>query len=45
MTSFPQLEHQMRSAGFVDVETYGSYHARSAERLTGARILLSAVRP
>jgi SAM-dependent methyltransferase len=45
MTTFAELEHQLRAAGFAHVETYNSYTSRSPERLTGGRILLSALRP
>jgi SAM-dependent methyltransferase len=45
MTSFPELEHQLGAAGFAQIESYGSYAARSPERLTGGRMLLSALRP
>ncbi len=45
MTTFAELEHQLRVAGFVHMETYNSYASRSPERLTGSRILLSALRP
>ena len=45
MTSLPELEHQLHLAGFTDLESYGSYAARSAEPVRRGRILISAVRP
>jgi SAM-dependent methyltransferase len=45
MTSLPELEHQLRSAGFANVETYGSYAARAAEPISGSRMLIAAERP
>ena len=45
MTSLPELEYQLQSAGFRDLETYGSYAARSAEAIRGDRMLISGVRP
>jgi hypothetical protein len=45
MTSLPELEYQLRLAGFANLETYGSYSARSVEFVRGGRILISAVRP
>ncbi len=45
MTSLPELEYQLRSAGFRELETYGSYAARSPELIRGDRILISGVRP
>jgi SAM-dependent methyltransferase len=45
MTSLPELDYQLRLAGFTDLETYGSYSARSPEPIHGDRILISAVRP
>lgn len=45
MTSPPELEYQLRLAGFRSFETYGSYSARSPEPIRGGRILISAVRP
>jgi SAM-dependent methyltransferase len=44
ITSLPELEHQLHSAGYTDLETYGSYSARAVEPVRGSRILLSAVR-
>jgi len=45
MTSLPELEHQLRVAGFADLETHGSYAARSSEPIRGGRLLISAARP
>ncbi len=45
MTSLPELEYQLRLAGFTDLETYASYSARSREPIRGDRILISAARP
>jgi SAM-dependent methyltransferase len=44
MTSVPELEHQLHLTGFTDLESYGSYAARSAEPIRNGRILISAVR-
>ena len=45
MTTLPEMEYQLKLAGFTDLETYGSYSARSAEPIRRGRILISAVRP
>jgi SAM-dependent methyltransferase len=45
MTSLPELAHELESAGFTDLETYGSYSARAPERIEVGRLLISAVRP
>ena len=45
MTSLPELVYGLESAGFADVETYGSWDARGPERVDGVRILISATRP
>lgn len=45
MTSLPELEHALRTAGFNDIETYGAYTAGAPERIDGPRMLLAAMRP
>lgn len=45
MTTLPELTYHLESAGFVDVESYGSWDARGPERVDGARMILSAMRP
>jgi len=45
MTSLPELVYGLESAGFADVETYGSWDARGPQRVDGVRMMISAVRP
>jgi SAM-dependent methyltransferase len=45
MTTVPQLLKHLEDTGFVEIETYGSWDAREPQRIDGARIILSAVRP
>ena len=45
MTTLPELAHHLESAGFVGLETYGSWDARDVERIDGSRLIVSAVRP
>jgi SAM-dependent methyltransferase len=44
MTTLPELAYLLEQAGFGDVETYGSWDARGAERVDGPRLIASAVR-
>ena len=41
----PELAYHLEQAGFVGLETYGSWDARDVERIEGARLIVSAVRP
>lgn len=43
MTSLPELVWCLESAGFADIETYGSWDAREPQRVDGARMMISAV--
>ena len=45
MTTLPELTYHLEGAGFVGLETYGSWDARDVERIEGSRLILSAVRP
>ena len=45
MTTLPELAYHLEQAGFVGLESYGSWDARDAERIEGSRLILSAVRP
>ena len=42
---YPEVRRVLRGAGFEDLSTYTGYDARSSERLTGPRLLVSARRP
>jgi SAM-dependent methyltransferase len=44
MTTPPELAYLLELAGFGELETYGSWDARGAERLDGPRLIVSAVR-
>jgi SAM-dependent methyltransferase len=44
MSTLPELRHHIEEAGFVEIETYASWDARDVERITGPRLILSAVR-
>lgn len=44
MTTFPELAGALSTAGFGEVRTYESYASRAPERLSGARMLIAAVR-
>lgn len=44
MSTQPELHDLFAQSGFGAIETYGSWNAREAERVTGARLILSAVR-
>ena len=43
MTSLPELVWCLESAGFADIETYGSWDSREPQRIEGARMMISAV--
>jgi SAM-dependent methyltransferase len=45
MTTLPELTYHLEQTGFANLETYGSWQARSVERIDGARLMISAVRP
>jgi SAM-dependent methyltransferase len=45
MTTLPELTFHLEGAGFAKLETYGSWDARAVERIEGARLMVSAVRP
>lgn len=44
MVTFPELQHQLHRAGFVDVRSFNGFGSRTTERLSGPRILVSARR-
>lgn len=44
MTTPAELTYHLELAGFGDIEAYGSWDARGAERIDGSRLILSAVR-
>lgn len=45
MAAFPEFEYHLGELGFTDLRTFAGYGSRTAERLTGARMLISARRP
>jgi len=44
MSTLPELAFHMKEAGFVELETYSSWDARTVERIDGPRMMISAVR-
>lgn len=45
MVTCPELEYQLREAGFVELRTFTGFDARAPERIRGARILVAARKP
>jgi len=44
MSTLPQIAFHVKQAGFVELETYGSWDARGVERIDGPRMMMSAIR-
>jgi SAM-dependent methyltransferase len=44
MTTLPELVYHLESAGFSDIETYGSWDAREPQPVDGVRMMISAVK-